>query len=448
MIRSGGVLVKSTQNFTPASWNGIPQLGITQAFRWGSYSEMYRRQMWVGTLVDKRAKATARLPLPVYERNVDGRTKVRDHPYARLLAMPHPTMTTVRLWAWTSSMRGIYGEAFWLKERDRGGRPIWVHPIHPTNIHYRDGVWKIHTPTAEVKVARRDLVHFSTFNPDDLNRGLSPLEQLRDTLENEAGARTANSAFWRNGSRPSVILRHPATLSPEAQARLKGNWEDVHSGAENFAKTAVLEEGMEAQVLSLNPEEMQYIEGRKLNREEVCARYDVPPPVVHILDRATFSNITEQMRSMYRDSMAPELGDLEATLELELRDGRMGDLNRDPDFGDEVYAEFLMDEVLRGAFEARIPAMVAAVNAGLLTPSEGREMENRPFIEGSDQLFINAAVVPIDMAGQGPAMDGIEELDPPDDEPQRQHADDPVVRRHLLGIAARMTALKGDTDDR
>ena len=35
--------------------------------------------------------------------------------------------------------------------------------------------------------------------------------------------------------------------------------------------------------------------------------FDVPPPVVHILDHATFSNITEQMRSMYRDTMTPRL---------------------------------------------------------------------------------------------------------------------------------------------
>jgi phage portal protein BeeE len=77
----------------------------------------------------------------------------------------------------------------------------------------------------------------------------------------------------------------------------------------------------------------------------VCAVYDVPPPVVHILDRATFSNITEQMRSMYRDTMAPRLGLYESVLDSQLR----------PDFdprGD-LYAEFLMDEVLRGSFEQR-----------------------------------------------------------------------------------------------
>ena len=144
----------------------------------------------------------------------------------------------------------------------------------------------------------------SRFNPGSFFTGLSPLEPLRSTLENEAGARAANTALWRNGARPSVLLKHPGELSDEAGKRLKRNWEDIHTGVENFAKTALLEEGMEAQVLSMDADELQYIGIRQINREEICARYDVPPPVVHILDRATFSNITEQMRSMYRDTIA------------------------------------------------------------------------------------------------------------------------------------------------
>jgi hypothetical protein len=33
-----------------------------------------------------------------------------------------------------------------------------------------------------------------------------------------------------------------------------------------------------------------------------------------------------------------------------------------------------------------------------MTPAEAREMENLPFIEGSDRLYINSAVVPLDQA--------------------------------------------------
>ena len=152
---------------------------------------------------------------------------------------------------------------------------------------------------------------------------------------------------------------------------------------------------MTARPLPLNVEELQYLEARRLNREEACALFDVPPPVVHILDRATFSNITAQMRSMYRDTMAPLLNLIESTLEFELRDGRFGG-DGAPDFGDEVYAEFLMDEVLRGDFEQR---MTAYQQADFMTIAEKREKENLPFIAGTDRVFLNAATMPLNEDG-------------------------------------------------
>ena len=434
MFRSEGVLVKSALDYDPtwwsaASWNGIPQPGITPAYRWGSYAAIYRRQLWVAVLVNKIANATARLPLKVYRRDDNGRPEAHDHPYARLLRNPSPRLDPYTFWLWTVSTLNIYGEAFWLKQRATG-LPVQLDPVHPTRIRHDENGWAYQSDDGSWhSTRRRDLVHFRFYDPDSLTRGMSPLEPLRATLENEDGARTANSALWRNGARPSVVLRHPATLSKEAQQRLSDNWASIHGGAHNFAKTAVLEEGMEAQVISLNADELQYISTRQLNREEACAAYDIPPPVVHILDRATFSNITEQMRSLYRDSMAPKLKLLEATLETELRDGRMGEQDN-PDFGEEVYSEFLMDEVLRGAFEARAAAMAQAVGTGQMTPAEARQLENRPFIEGSDQLFINAAVVPIDQVGMAPGGGG-----------------DPLVQRHLAGIRNRLSELAGDSKE-
>ena len=86
-------------------------------------------------------------------------------------------------------------------------------------------------------------------------------------------------------------------------------------GPANAAGTAVLQEGMTPADIQLNTEGMQYIEGRKMNLQEACMVYDVPPPVIHFLDHATYSNITEQMRSMYRDTMSPRLEDFESVIE-------------------------------------------------------------------------------------------------------------------------------------
>jgi HK97 family phage portal protein len=369
----------------------------TYGHRTSGYAELYKRQLWVSVVVNKRAGMVARLPLPVYERGVQGRKRAPQHPYARLLSRPNAKHDPFLFWTWTCSTWDVYGEAMWGKVRDSGGRPVELLPLHPTAMTLEDnGSWTYRSDSIEVQNIRaEDIVHFTTYNPEGLGRGMSRLEPLRDTLANEAASRNATSSFWSKGARPGFALTHQGNLSQPAADRLRVQFDSLHAGVENTGKTVILEEGMTAQSLTINNHDAQYIETRKLNREEVVAAYDMPPPAVHILDHATFSNITEQFRSVYRDTMAPVLGYFESVLEHQLR----GSVRRgasEPDFGDEVYAEFLLDEVLRGSFEARQDAYD---KAKYMTLAEKRERENLPFIDGTDVILVNTAEQPLDMLG-------------------------------------------------
>jgi hypothetical protein len=68
-----------------------------------------------------------------------------------------------------------------------------------------------------------------------------------------------------------------------------------------------------------------------------------------------------------------------------------------------VYAEFLLDGVMRGDFEQRADAYQKSINSGWQTPAEIRKLENLPFIEGSNRLFINSTMVPLDVQTVAPA---------------------------------------------
>ena len=327
MFLSNGSLVLKTPDFArPLSMTGstwFPHMAPMSSNGWPSaYAGIYRRQLWVFVVVNKLAKATARLPLVVYERDELNRPRADEHPLAELLHNPNPGMSGYQLLEWTSATQDLYGDTFWIKKRDRFGVPIGLYPLHPAHLKYDDktDMWSWDNGKTRMdNINDADLIPFRSFDPDSMHRGMSPLEPLRATLENEWSARNATSSFWQRGARPGVVLSHPKKLTQEAMDRLKTQWDALHSGPENRGSTAVLEEGMKPEIMTLTAEEAQYIETRKLNREEVCAAYDIPPPVVHILDHATFSNITEQMRSMYRDTMAPRLKGIEATIELYLR---------------------------------------------------------------------------------------------------------------------------------
>jgi HK97 family phage portal protein len=384
-LSKGSLVTKTPVSLTSSSWfTSMPAM----SGGWPSaYAGIFTRQLWVYVVVNKLGKATARLPLVTYRRDELNRPRADDHPMAKLLARPNPGLSTFRLLEWTSNMQDIYGDAFWLKQRDSAGTVVALYPLHPASMSYNKATqrWRFDNGNVVLPaIEDTDLVHFKSFHPDDEIRGLSPLEPLRATLENEWSARTATSSFWQRGSRPGMAFEHPQKLSAEAHERLRKDL-DSSTGAQHTGRTVILEEGMKASKLDLTAEEAQYIETRKLNREETCGAYDVPPPVVHILDRATFSNITEQMRSMYRDTMAPRLTALEATIELDLRMAEWPN--------DDVYSEFLMDEVLRGDFETRQDALAKATH---MTIAEKRKIENLPFIEGTDRIFLNTATMPLD----------------------------------------------------
>lgn len=402
MIQSSGVLRKEYSTLwqgNPSQWEGWPR-SLEIGNRWATYSEIYKRQLWVGVCVDKLALLHARLPLKVYERDDLNRPEARGHPYAQLLSTPNQRHSRVWFWLWTSSTFDVYGEWFWGKIRDRGGRPVQLVPLHPTSMREkdeRDGrlIWDFDNGKVRIlDIPNEDLVHVRTYNPESNTRGLSKLEKMRSTLENEDHALRAQSSFWRKGARPGYALSHPGNLSKPAADRLKLQWDEVASGADNTGTTVILEEGMTPEKLSISNEDAQYIDSRRLNREEVVAGYDLPPPAVHILDRATFSNITEQFRSIYRDSCEPRTTWWESELEAQLRASvRPG--YSEPDFGDGVYAEFLLDGVLRGSPEQRAETYQKAINSAWMTPAEARSKENLAFVEGSDRLYINSTLIPL-----------------------------------------------------
>lgn len=124
--------------------------------------------------------------------------------------------------------------------------------------------------------------------------------------------------------------------------------------------------------------------------------FDVPPPVIHILDHATFSNITEQMRSMYRDTMAPRLEAIESVIDFALRSEFFPDGGR--------IVKFSLDEVLRGDFETRAGAVVQLIQSGVMKPAEARPLFDLTDAgEDADKLYANSALVPLGSAPAKPS---------------------------------------------
>ncbi|WAC65175.1 phage portal protein [Agrococcus sp. SL85] len=362
------------------------------ADRTQDYAALYREQNAVRTVVDFLARNIAQLSLHTFRRLDDNdRERVRDHPVARLLARPNPYTTPYRFMRALVSDRGIYDRALLVKVTTKDGEPtlvripprLWTIPDDESWLHPSGFIVEGSRGKAFVKA--EDTVYFRGYNPEDERWGLSTIESLRRALAEEYAAGQMREQVLRNGARASGYLERPVgapTWSPQARERFRTGWRSQYSGqsATEGGGTPILEDGMKFVQASQTAEDLQYVQARKLTREEVASAFHIPPPMLGMLENATFSNITEQHKMLYQDTLGPMLRELEQEFALQVL----------PDFDDVdgVYVEFNLAEKMRGSFEEQAAQLQTSVGGPYMTRNEARGRANLPAIEGGDELIV------------------------------------------------------------
>lgn len=71
------------------------------------------------------------------------------------------------------------------------------------------------------------------------------------------------SALMKNGAVPTGILKSSSRLTEPAIKRLRESWSSLYSGASKAGKTVILEEGLDYQQVTLNPNELMFSESKK-----------------------------------------------------------------------------------------------------------------------------------------------------------------------------------------
>lgn len=405
-----------------------------------AYADIWRTQPQVRTVVSFLARNIAQLGLHVYRRVSDtDRERLTEHPLATLLSKPTPDITGYRLIERLVSDLALHDIAYWVKIRS-AGTVVSLVPVPPPRVALLGDDWiaatgyRITGNRGHTDLPARDVVAFRGYNPDDLRTGVSPMETLRALLAEEHDANQFRRQMWRNGARASGYLTRPVDApewSNTARDRFRRGWQAQYTGDGPAAGgTPVLEDGMQFQQASFDPRSAQYIEARKLTREEVAAAFHIPLPMVGILDHATFSNIREQHKQLYQDTLGPWLVMLCAEIGLQLVD--------DLDDTGTVYTEFNIEAKLSGSFEEQATAAQAAVGSPWMTVNEQRGRFNLPSIKDGDEL-----IRPLNVSGADDD-DSEESVDDEDQEEDEKPPAKALVKRAPVLVKAR--AETGDVE--
>jgi len=208
-----------------------------------------------------------------------------------------------------------------------------------------------------------------------------------------------NNKLMENQLVPSGIITHPGRLSPEAAERLKTQFAKRYMGRENAGKPILMEEGMKFEAVTIRPEDAQFLESRRFGIEEIARWFGVPPHKLADMERATFSNIEHQSLEFVTDALMPWVKKLEEEADYKLLRGSV----------DGYYTKIDVRGLLRGDNKSRMEYYKGGVTNGIFSINDCRAWEDLPPVEGGDEHFVQAQMIPISAAAQSQGMNETQE---------------------------------------
>jgi HK97 family phage portal protein len=347
------------------------------------------------------ASSIAAMPLQLYRSTGDKRERERKHRLAGFLAdAPNEAMTWPQLreaLLYTMILRGnSHSRQFWSGGFVREMFPLPLGTVTSKITDLRRVVYEIGTNPWKVPAgnfSKPDVAHFKALSADGID-GINPIKHCRLSTAAAAALATYGKNSAEDGQPIRGIITAETTFKHDGQAKeVRKRWSEAWRGAQNGDGVAIFEGGdMKFHQVTMSMRDAQFIESMSFSVEEICRIFNVPPHKVQKLDRATFNNIEHLSREFYMATLVPWITRVEATLNQCLL--TKGD--RDAGF----YLRHNADGLLRGDLQSRSEAMAKQIGSGLMTPNEGRALEDRAPLPGGDVLIFASNHVPLEKLGQ------------------------------------------------
>lgn len=326
------------------------------------------------------AESIATLPLFVYKRDGNNKTKAINHPlYSLLHDAPNDECTSVSFIESLITQILLQGNGFVEVVKDNFNRVTELYLIDSNKIKvYRDSngnkMFEYYDDGQIITMSSAQVMHIAGLGWNGII-GLSPISMMRKQIT--TGLYQDNFAldFFSNGVKKVPIITHPNKLSQEAKNNLKKSFREAWDKG-----IVVLEEGMKVEPITMNLSDAQFLESRRFSVEEICRIFRVPPHLIGDLTRSTNNNIEHQSIEFVTHTIRPWCVRIEKALNSYL----LNNLEKK-----KYYIEFNLDGLLRGDTLTRQQANQIKLNNGVLTRNEWRRQENLNEVEdeyGDDYL--------------------------------------------------------------
>ena len=304
---------------------GWTMLGVSGEADRKTFIEAYADSSWVYACVSRKAADIASLPLKLYRMKSENKEEVKEHAILDSLNFVNNNMTLYDLIEWIVGSLELSGNSYTgiIDSDSRGPKELLPYmPALITLIKNSDSRNPISKYDYEVDGAKLPIVpdkmlHIKYYNPG-LNGyvlGLSPLSAAALAYKTDKQSALWNFSKIKNGCSLDVILTTDSSVFNDPAKRKEAieSWNQRYQGAYG-EKTALLFGGIKMDKIGLSPKDMEYLEQRKLSREEILAVYKVPPAVIGIYEYANYANAEIQEKFYWQNGNLPIIKKIESGL--------------------------------------------------------------------------------------------------------------------------------------
>lgn len=313
------------------------------------------------------ADSVASLPLDLYRRRPDGQTEQ----IAASALLTDPS-TVVSQFDWVVQCVVsllLDGNAYGLITSRRFGWPSSIEWLDPRTVEVNRAGFRVTYKVDGVDVPAEDVVHVRNVVLPGAVKGISVVQQNADVIRLGLEAQRFALDFFLGGGHPTGVIESDTKFE-------KGDGEAVSARFVDRSKKrgpVALGNGFRYKTIQTTPD-MTTVEMSRMVAADVARCFGLQPENIGASGGSsmTYANVEQKTSDMVTFALRPVFTRLERALTAQ---------HPRPQF-----VRFNADAMVRTDLLTRYQAHEIGIRSRFLTQSEARDLEDLPFIAGTDQL--------------------------------------------------------------
>ncbi|MGW8179491.1 MAG: phage portal protein, partial [bacterium] len=404
-------------------------------------ADALQRVTWVYRAVDAIASNAARLPIVLREDDpYEGETVDNFSLYKLLNSTPNAGEDSVAFRYRLSSQlllsdKGVFVEI----TRNRAGQVLALTLLPPDAMNIipdtkkfvagyelkMEAVVNGRKQLIEKKYKPSDVIWIRKPHPFNPYGAITPLAAAGVAIESDWYAKMYNRNFLLNDGRPGGLVVVKGDMTEEDKDELRAKFGGSINRAGRISVIAS-DDGADFVDTAVTPRDAQYIDGRRMNKDEILMAFGVPESVLANAAGRTFDNAEMERHVFWMETMIPHMDLLTRPLD-----------QLDPNDSTFISYDLSRVDVLQRMEMKRREFILREYDGGAISVDEYRDSTGRTVVDTgrSRMLWISKSKLPtVTTDGETPEDVGFE-LDeaptagrPPENGVDEEPEDDPVER--------------------